>query len=137
MTPAQVHMTLDVELSAGLPPISTVGEPGTQGAGRTGTHGAGVKTPRAAEVAAITAGFVGAEHIPNEAMFFMGTLSMMVAAGRPPARTLLSGVTTSGTGATPNEQAHTALLTTCCAMRGTSVSGLAASVRPAGVAAHV
>lgn len=35
-------------------------------------HGAGVNTPEAADVAEITAGLVGAEHMPNGAMLTVG-----------------------------------------------------------------
>jgi len=83
MTPAHVHSSLDSEFSAGMFPISTVGEPGTHGAGKTGTHAMGVSTPNAAAVAEITTGFVGALHIPNEGTFTIGTLSIIVAAGVP------------------------------------------------------
>jgi hypothetical protein len=72
ITPAHVHMHFDVLLSAGIFPISTVGEPGAQGAGITGMHGIGVSTPSAAEVAAATAGFARDMHIPNGGMFTMG-----------------------------------------------------------------
>ena len=52
--PPQLHMSLHVLLSAGLPLIITVVEPGVHGAFVTGTHGIGVKTPAAAAVAAET-----------------------------------------------------------------------------------
>ena len=68
ITPPHVHMHLLVSFRAGMLPISTVGDPGIHGAGVTGTHGAGVGTPKAADVAAITAGFEGALHIPNVGM---------------------------------------------------------------------
>ena len=38
ITPPQLHMHFEVEFSAGLPPIVTVGEPGVQGLAITGTH---------------------------------------------------------------------------------------------------
>ena len=82
-------------------PIKTVGEPGAHGAGVTGTHGMGVRTPRAAAVAAATVGFDGELHMPNGGMFTMGALSMIVAAGGPPASTWLVGKTTRLLGATP------------------------------------
>ena len=50
----------------------TFGAPGTQAGGVAGTHGAGVNTPEAADVAAMTAGFVGAEHIPNGKILVIG-----------------------------------------------------------------
>jgi hypothetical protein len=54
MTPAQAHIHFEVEFSAGLPPIVTVGEPGVHGATVLGMQGWGVKTPNAAAVAAAT-----------------------------------------------------------------------------------
>ena len=66
MTPAHVHMHFEVLFRAIKFPIFTVGEPGVHGAGVTGTHGTGEPA------AAMTAGLVGAEHIPNGAMFVTG-----------------------------------------------------------------
>lgn len=63
MTPPKLHIDLLELLRAGIPPISTVGQPGTQGVA-TGVHGIGVRTPMAAAVAAATAGFAGELHIP-------------------------------------------------------------------------
>jgi putative effector of murein hydrolase len=80
MTPAHVHMHLLILFSAGLLAIITVGEPGAQGAA-AGTHGTGVGTPRAADVAKIKAGFVGALHMPKWGIFTTGLWSMMFAAG--------------------------------------------------------
>ena len=54
--------------NAGCPEIRTVAEPGVQGVLVAGMQGAGVNTPDAAEVAAITAGLVGALHMPKEAI---------------------------------------------------------------------
>jgi len=85
MTPAQVHIALQLLSSAGIEPISTVGAPGTQGAGTTGTQGIGVSTPKAAVVAAATVGLARLVHMPKGGMFTMGIWSMMVAAGGPPA----------------------------------------------------
>lgn len=75
-------------------------------------QGTGVKTPAAAVVAAATAGLVGVMHIPNGMMFFMGTKSMMFAAGWLPESTLFSGVTIKVDGAIPNGHIKTAPLTT-------------------------
>ncbi len=72
MTPPQVHMHLDVLVRAGILPISTIGEPGTQGAGVTGTHGIGVNTPHAAAVALATVGLLGLWHMPKGGMFTIG-----------------------------------------------------------------
>ena len=73
ITPPQEHIRVEVSFRAGWLPMSTVGAPGTHGAAVTGMHGAGVGTPSAAEVAAITAGFDGAVHMPNGGIFFPGT----------------------------------------------------------------
>ena len=100
ITPPQLHITLDVESSAGILPMSTVGEPGVHGAAVAGTQGMGVSTPSAAAVAVITTGFVGAEHMPKGGMFTIGLLSIMVAAGVP-VSVLFSGSTTSVEGAAP------------------------------------
>ncbi len=55
--PPQLHMHLEELFSAGILPISTVGDPGTHGAAVTGMQGIGVKTPNAAAVADATIGF--------------------------------------------------------------------------------
>jgi hypothetical protein len=89
--PAQAHMHMEVLLSAGMPPIITCGEPGTQGDAVTGTHGMGVNTPSLAAVAAATVGLVMVLHMPKGMMFTMGLWSMMVAVGMPEHRGL-SGV---------------------------------------------
>ena len=72
ITPAQVHISVLISSSVGKLPSKTVGAPATHGAGVAGMHGAGVNTPKAADVAAITAGFVGAEHIPKGIMLTNG-----------------------------------------------------------------
>src|SRR5258708_7917935 len=100
MTPAQLHMHLEVLFNAGMLPIFIVVEPGAQGALVTGMHGMGVNTPRAAAVAEATVGFAREEHIPNVGMFAIGLLSMILAAGAP-AMVLLSGGTINEAGATP------------------------------------
>lgn len=87
--------------NAGLFPINTVGEPGNHGAGITGKHGMGVSTPNAAAVAAATIGFARLLHIPNGGMFTKGLLSIIVAAGDPPANVLSVGSTTRELGASP------------------------------------
>jgi hypothetical protein len=94
-------MSLELLSSAGIPPINAVGVPGTQGAGRTGTHGIGVSTPSAAAVAAATVGLAIEEHMPNGGTFTIGLLSMMFAAGGPPAIVRFCGKTTSVLGAAP------------------------------------
>ena len=101
MTPPQLHMQVHVLFKAGMLPILQVAEPGFQGEAVTGTQGIGVKTPSAAAVAEATAGLAIDEHIPKVGMFFIGTKSIIFAAGAV-ALTLFSGVTRSAAGATPN-----------------------------------
>ena len=72
ITPAQAHMHFEVLVRAGIPPISTVGDPGVHGAGTKGTQGMGVSTPMAAAVADATVGLVGDLHMPNDGMFAIG-----------------------------------------------------------------
>jgi hypothetical protein len=72
ITPAQVHISLEVVFRAGMPPIFTIGEPGAQGAVVTGMHGIGVSTPDAADVADATVGLAMLLHIPKGLMFTMG-----------------------------------------------------------------
>lgn len=80
MTPAHMHISLQVLSSDGMFANNTVGAPGTQGAEVLGTHGIGVKTPSAAAVAEATVGFAGLEHMPNGMMLTIGLWSMMLAA---------------------------------------------------------
>jgi len=102
------------ELSTeGIPPIITAGTPGTQGAVVAGMQGIGVNTPNAAAVAVATVGLATLEHTPNGGMFTMGTLSMIFAAGTPPAITRLIGKTCSVAGAAPKLHCSSAPLVTC------------------------
>ena len=94
-------MHVQVLLRAGMLLIRTVGEPGVQGAGVTGTQGIGVSTPRAAAVAAATAGLAGDVHMPKGAILATGLLSMIVAAGVPHS-VLFVGKTLRLLGARPN-----------------------------------
>src|SRR5205823_3204085 len=95
------HISFELLSSAGIPPINAVGAPGTHGAGKTGTQGMGVNTPSAAAVAAATVGLAIDEHIPNGRTFTIGLLSMILAAGGPPAIVRFCGNTTNVLGATP------------------------------------
>jgi hypothetical protein len=113
ITPNQVHINLDVLFKVGNVPSKTNGFPGTQGATVTGIQGMGVKTPRAAAVAAITAGFVGAEHMPNGTILTIGLLSIILAAGMFPAKTRAIGKTIMEDGATPKVHCSMAVATTC------------------------
>jgi hypothetical protein len=101
-------MHVEVLLRAGLPATITVGEPGVHGDVVTGMHGMGVNTPCAAAVAAATWGLLGVVHMPKGMMFFIGTWSIIVAAGILPALTRPSGVTVNELGATPKEQVNIA-----------------------------
>ena len=79
ITPAQLHITLELLLRAGWPATITVGEPGAHGAAMTGMQGMGVKTPKAAAVADATDGFAIEVHIAKGMIFSIGTLSIMLA----------------------------------------------------------
>ena len=114
MTPPQVHINLQELFSAGLLPIITVGEPGVHGAVVTGIQGWGVSTPNAADVAAATCGLLKVVHMPKGITFFMGMLSMIVAAGTLLVVTRFSGVMTKALGATPKLQVACAPLQTNC-----------------------
>jgi hypothetical protein len=72
ITPAQRQLRVQVLLSAGEPPIITVGEPGVQGATVLGMQGCGVRTPIAAEVAAATCGLASDIHIMKGLMLAIG-----------------------------------------------------------------
>lgn len=99
ITPPQAQVHIEVLSKAGMPPIITVGQPGVHGV-VTGMQGIGVRTPRAAAVAAATAGLAMDMHIPKDEMFTIGAQSMMLAAGAP-AMVLLTGRTLSVPGARP------------------------------------
>lgn len=72
-TPAHAHMHLHWSSIAGMPLINRFGTVGNQGV-VTGTHGFGVPP------AALTAGLVGAEHMPKVGILTSGAKSSMVAA---------------------------------------------------------
>jgi hypothetical protein len=99
--PPHMHVHIEEMLSAGIPPIRTVGAPGVHGATVFGMHGIGVNTPKAAAVAEATVGFASDIQTPKVGMFTIGLLSMMFAAGVP-ALVLLVGSTLSALGAAPN-----------------------------------
>jgi hypothetical protein len=119
ITPPQAQLHMHVSLTAGTPLMVTLVEPGDHGPLITGMQGCGVRTPSAADVAAATWGFDGVMHIPNGGMFAMGAMSVILAAGRPPAVTVGEG-TTSELGATPNEHIIAAPFTTSFGMPGVS-----------------
>lgn len=116
MTPAYEHISLQLLLSAGLFPIITVTEPGIHGPAGAGMHGIGVSTPSAAAVAAATVGFAMLMHGPKGLMLSIGTLSMMVAAGLPPAMVLATGSTPNGDGIDPKLHISSAPSVTCKAI---------------------
>src|SRR6266480_1805314 len=78
-------------------------------------QGCGVKTPAAADVAAMTCGLIGLLQMPNGLMFANGAKSMIVAAPAfvPPAGL---GDAASADGAAPKLQVRTAPSTTRTAM---------------------
>jgi hypothetical protein len=126
MVPPKLHMHVEAASSAGTLSINTPGTPGIQGLAVAGTHGAGVKTPRAAAVAAATAGFDGNLHNPNGKIFAMGLLSMMLAAGighsgRFPA-------TNKDDGTSPPVHINTAPIHTNCAIHTSPCLAKAASL---------
>jgi hypothetical protein len=100
MTPAQLHINLELLLSAGILPICTVGQPGAHGAAVTGMQGIGVKTPNAAAVAAATIGLAMDWHMPKGKIFTIGLLSIILAIGIVVV-TRFAGNTISELGATP------------------------------------
>ena len=65
ITPAHMHINVEMLSRVGISPSNTVGAPGTQGETVAGMHGIGVRTPMAAAVAAATIGFAGDMHMPN------------------------------------------------------------------------
>lgn len=100
--PSHMQVFIHDFVKAGNPCTSISGLPGIQGVVTAGTHGAGVNTPNAAEVAAMTAGLVGAEHMPNDPKLVRGTKSPIFACCSPPIIRVREGLTTSGHGTKPN-----------------------------------
>lgn len=102
ITPPHLHMHFEELLSAGSPPISTVGEPGDHGASVAGMQGIGVSTPIAAAVAAATVGLARELHMPKGSMFAIGLLFMIFAIGmEAEVITALDGNTINVDGAAP------------------------------------
>lgn len=116
MTPAQLHISLDEQLSAGTLPTITVGTPGTHGANVIGIQGMGVNTPSAAAVAAATVGLAKLLHMPKGITFSMGLLSRMLAAGTPADITKEVGKTARLEGAAPKLHCSNAPWQTCIPM---------------------
>lgn len=116
MTPAHMHISVDVLSSVGISASKTVGAPGTQGATVAGTHGIGVRTPMAAAVAEATMGFAGDMHMPNGMIFVIGMKSMILASGISSVITMFVGNTTSELGAIPIVHIKVAPMQTCIAI---------------------
>lgn len=116
MTPAHMHISVDVLSSVGMFPSRTVGAPGTQGLTVAGMHGMGVNTPMAAAVAEATIGFAGDMHIPKGMMLVIGIKSMMLASGTSSVRTRFVGSTTRELGAIPIVHIIIAPIQTCIAI---------------------
>lgn len=132
ITPAQLHISLELLLRAGMFATSTVEEPGAQGAAMTGMQGMGVNTPKAAAVADATDGFAIELHIAKGMIFTIGTLSMMLAMGVV-VLTLFFGRTVKELGAVPKLHLIIALLHTIRPIYSISVRifsgfGISASV---------
>jgi predicted DNA repair protein MutK len=106
-------MHWEVLLSAGIPPIITVAEPGVHGV-VTGMQGIGVSTPKAAAVADATIGLAMDMHMAKGGMLVIGTKSMILAAGGPPAFVRLIGRTFRTEGAMPKVHIIMAPAVTCC-----------------------
>jgi len=113
MTPAHMHISIDVLSSVGISANSTVGAPGTHGATVAGMHGIGVSTPNAAAVAAATIGLAGEMHMPNGMILSNGMWSMMLASGTSSVITRFMGKTTSELGAIPMVHIIIAPMHTC------------------------
>ncbi len=111
ITPANPHGAIDPASRAGGPPIVTVGQPGTQ-AEVTGVQGIGVNTPRAAAVAAATAGFAKLMHTPKGITSAKGIADVILPAGIEHPVVMAIGSTSNEDGAAPIVHAHKALLTT-------------------------
>ena len=106
-------MHVDVLLSAGIPPIMQVADPGAQGAEVAGMQGIGVNTPNAAAVADATIGLAMDMHMPKGGILTIGAKSMMLAAGAV-AIVLLVGSTERTEGATPKVHVIIAPAVTNC-----------------------
>ena len=75
--PPQLHMHLQLSNRAGKLDILAC-PPGAHGAAITGIQGIGVKTPMAADVAEATEGLANDWHMPKDAMFTIGLLSIVL-----------------------------------------------------------
>ena len=114
ITPAYAHIQQAPCTSAGAFLTMIVGAIGVHVPAITGTQGIGVSTPNAAAVAAATVGFAIDMHMPKGIMLTHGLQSMILAAGKLPAKVPLIGGTSRADGAIPNEHLQSAPLTTSC-----------------------
>ena len=96
-----MHMFLHWLVKAGMPSTINVAAPGIQGVVTAGTQGAGVNTPKAAAVAAITAGLDGDEHMPKDPMQVIGVKSMIFNLARFDNLVILPGLAINGHGLVP------------------------------------
>jgi len=83
-------------------------QPGFQGEEGLGTQGIGVSTPRAAAVAAATAGLAGDVHMPKGDTFVIGTMSATFPASPTVVVTRGGGVALNMEGAVPRLQSNSA-----------------------------
>jgi len=107
-----MQFNIELLLITGMFPSKTVGFAGVQGVTVFGIQGTGVKTPIAAEVAEITAGFAGDWHIPKGRILTMGMLSIIFAPGIFSIITLFFGNTIILLGAIPKLHVNIAPLHT-------------------------
>jgi len=101
MTPPKPQLAMEDWLRAGAPPNIMVGEPGAQ-TEVTGVQGRGTNTPKAAAVAAATAGLARLVQRPKGRILTKGTAQVMLPAGAPPPMVRVMGRTSRADGARPN-----------------------------------
>jgi hypothetical protein len=87
MSPAYEQFNIQLASSIGMPPKKTEADPGLHGPAGAGMHGMGVRTPRAAAVAAATAGFARLIQTPKEGTFSIGMISVILPACMGPPTT--------------------------------------------------
>ena len=105
INPPELPISVLSFVIAGKLPKKILSDGFDHGEAITGVHGCGVKTPKAAAVAAETAGLPIELHIPNGAIFVIGTLSVMQATGCPHITTFL-GAIFKFDGANPKEHCN-------------------------------
>ena len=115
ITPAHIHMALQLLSNVGNPPVNTAVLPVIQGVTVMGMQGIGVRTPSAAAVAAATMGLAMLEHIPKVGISAMGVKFIIVPTWVI-AVTMAMGVAFSVAGAAPKVQLIIAPVTQICGM---------------------